>query len=362
MLLGGATFGVDAVQQFANGEFLAGSMSTVQGLFTMLSAGRSCFAAGTPLRMADGTSKPIEEIGVGEMVLSRDEHSPESPASGKVVEEVFVRTAEILRLTLTGGVTIGTTGEHPFFEESLGWIEARSLTPGHRLRKQDGSAIAEEPLAETGKWQPVYTLRVADCAATESAKQRLRLPLTSPEARSIVNQITTLIAAYRAEETASLQDPDRDSQKVRMIAELENHSADSAVLSFLLEVAGDPNEYDLARIEVFNVLYVRRIATDAEQIQIGRVLTKVLRSNDDDDNVKNYAAIAAASYMAVPEVDEVIEKIVLDSQADPNLRANAFAAIERSPRTLHRIRLFQNLLQDDQFSQTARRILGFPQV
>ncbi|VTS06511.1 polymorphic toxin-type HINT domain-containing protein [Tuwongella immobilis] len=111
---------------------------------------------------SDGTSKPIEEIGVGEMVLSRDEHSPESPASGKVVEEVFVRTAEILRLTLSGGVTIDTTAEHPFFEESLGWIEARSLTPGHQLRTLDGSSIDVESLAETGQWQPVYNLRVAD--------------------------------------------------------------------------------------------------------------------------------------------------------------------------------------------------------
>ncbi|VTR99047.1 unnamed protein product [Tuwongella immobilis] len=56
----------------------------------------------------------------------------------------------ILRLTLAGGVTIDTTAEHPFFEESLGWIEARSLTLGHRLRTLDGSAIAVESLAETG--------------------------------------------------------------------------------------------------------------------------------------------------------------------------------------------------------------------
>ncbi|VTS03085.1 polymorphic toxin-type HINT domain-containing protein [Tuwongella immobilis] len=114
------------------------------------------------MQLEDGTRKPIEEIGFGERVLSRDEHSPESPASGKVVEEVFVRTAEILRLTLTGGVTIDTTGEHPFFEESLGWIEARSLPPSHRLRTFDGTSIAVESLAETGTWQPVFDLRVAD--------------------------------------------------------------------------------------------------------------------------------------------------------------------------------------------------------
>ncbi|WP_261345324.1 HINT domain-containing protein [Tuwongella immobilis] len=65
-------------------------------------------------------------------------------------------------MTLAGGVTIDTTAEHPFFEESLGWIEARSLTPGHRLRTLDGSTIAVESVAETGQWQPVYNLRVAD--------------------------------------------------------------------------------------------------------------------------------------------------------------------------------------------------------
>ncbi|VTR99029.1 polymorphic toxin-type HINT domain-containing protein [Tuwongella immobilis] len=44
----------------------------------------------------------------------------------------------------------------------LFWIEARSLTPGHRLRTLDGSVIAVESVAETGQWQPVYNLRVAD--------------------------------------------------------------------------------------------------------------------------------------------------------------------------------------------------------
>ncbi|WP_232055964.1 hypothetical protein [Tuwongella immobilis] len=38
-------------------------------------------------------------------------------------------------------------------------LKARSLTPGHRLRTLDGSAIAVESVAETGQWQSVFNLR-----------------------------------------------------------------------------------------------------------------------------------------------------------------------------------------------------------
>ncbi|WP_162661293.1 polymorphic toxin-type HINT domain-containing protein [Tuwongella immobilis] len=41
-------------------------------------------------------------------------------------------------------------------------MEARSLTPSHRLRTLDGSALAVEAVTETGLRQPVYNLRVAD--------------------------------------------------------------------------------------------------------------------------------------------------------------------------------------------------------
>jgi hypothetical protein len=50
------------------------------------------------------------------------------------------------------------------------------------------------------------------------------------------------------------------------------------------------------------------------------------QSNDDD--VRNYAAMAAASYMDINEVFSRIEKILHNKHEDSNLRWNAFAAMK----------------------------------
>lgn len=172
-----------------------------------------------------------------------------------------------------------------------------------------------------------------------------------------MDEIERLINAFRGEDTASLPEPDRESQKDRIISELEDYSSEPKVLAFLLEVAADTEEYDLARIEAFKVLHVRTVANDDERSRIGSVIAEVVLNEEDDDEVRNYAAIAAASYMAVASVVEAVEKIVLDTQANPNLRANGFDAVERNRRNPKSIRLVQSLLQDGQFSTTARRVL-----
>jgi hypothetical protein len=43
-----------------------------------------CFPAGTLVLMGDGTSKPIEEIEPGDMVLADDPEDPEKPSAFKV--------------------------------------------------------------------------------------------------------------------------------------------------------------------------------------------------------------------------------------------------------------------------------------
>ncbi|VTR99011.1 hypothetical protein [Tuwongella immobilis] len=73
------------------------------------------------------------------------------------------------------GMVKGTTGEHPFFEESLGWIETRSLPPGHQLRTLDDTSFAVESLAETGQWQPVTNLRGRGLAYRRSRRRQVGL-------------------------------------------------------------------------------------------------------------------------------------------------------------------------------------------
>lgn len=172
-----------------------------------------------------------------------------------------------------------------------------------------------------------------------------------------MKKIDRLISAFKNEDTASLPDPDSDSRKDEIVSDLEEYSADPRVLDFFLEAAADVAEYDLARIEVFNALNVRPIRGDLELIRIGSVIAKVLLNEDDDDEVRNYAAIAAASYMASREVAEAVRTIVLDPHSDGDLRANAFDAIERNGKTSESIEVVKKLIHDGQFRPTAARVL-----
>ncbi len=72
-----------------------------------------CFAAGTPLLTPNG-AKAIEDIKVGDLVLSAPEDDPSAPVAARRVEEVFERSSPLFELHV-GGKLIRTTAEHPFY-------------------------------------------------------------------------------------------------------------------------------------------------------------------------------------------------------------------------------------------------------
>jgi hypothetical protein len=122
--------------------------------------GDPCFVAGTPFRTPEG-HKSVEEFGEGDRILTREENNPNAPVVVRIVEQVFVRSAEVHKLRANGKL-IGTTSEHPFWVKEKGWTPVRELRPGDLLSTQDGSWLAVEEVYGTGDWQTVYNLRVAE--------------------------------------------------------------------------------------------------------------------------------------------------------------------------------------------------------
>jgi hypothetical protein len=150
--------GFSVAQMFGAG--LAGIYAGAGNYVAMRNAMKTCFAAGTPLRIPGG-SRNVEDVRAGDLVLARDENNCEGPVEAKVVVEVFVRESLVWRLDINGR-SIRTTAEHPFFVAGRGWVPCHELKVGERLLTEDGSWVAVEAVADVGEWATVYNLRVAD--------------------------------------------------------------------------------------------------------------------------------------------------------------------------------------------------------
>jgi hypothetical protein len=131
-----------------------------EGIQACLSPSKQCFAAGTPLLTPLG-DQLIERLRVGDSVLARDENHPAGPVEAKAVQQVFARQARLLHVHV-GGQVIRTTAEHPFFVYNRGWVVAGELQAGEELLGHDDRRTAVEEVFDTGEFETVYNLRVAD--------------------------------------------------------------------------------------------------------------------------------------------------------------------------------------------------------
>ena len=120
-----------------------------------------CFVAGTLVITEDG-QKPIEEIEVGDKVLSEDETTGE--VAVKTVTETYVNETDELIHIGVNGETISATPTHPFYVDKLGWTLARSLRAGDVLVLSNGELVTVEWVQHEILESPikVYNFEVED--------------------------------------------------------------------------------------------------------------------------------------------------------------------------------------------------------
>ena len=95
-----------------------------------------CFAAGTMISTKSG-DRPIEEICVGDLVLTREGYK-RVLASGRTSERSLV-----LQLTLSCGIILECTSNHPIF------VYGRGFIPAWTIQKQDQVAVLESKLSSS---------------------------------------------------------------------------------------------------------------------------------------------------------------------------------------------------------------------
>ena len=106
--------------------------------------GLACFVPGTPIQMADGTTKPIERVRVGDLVWSRNAGTGVTEPR-RVIHTTVRRTERVLDLIFTIAANgkkehIVTTSEHPFYVKGRGFVRAGSLGIGTQIVTRAGPA------------------------------------------------------------------------------------------------------------------------------------------------------------------------------------------------------------------------------
>ena len=140
------------------GEGGAGGAAT-GGVLTKVS-GSACFVAGTEVLLADGTSKAIEDVVIGDLVLAADAETGETQAK-PVVDTYVHEDVETWQVETSSG-TVTSTAEHPFWVEGRGWTPVRELEPGDKLVDAEGVRVELVSVTSTGQTARVHNLNVED--------------------------------------------------------------------------------------------------------------------------------------------------------------------------------------------------------
>jgi hypothetical protein len=100
------------------------------------------FTADTPVTMADGTSKPISQVRVGDRVLATDPQTGKTQARPVAAIIVHGGTHRIVEVTLPDGSQISATDHHPFWDATTHrFTDAIDLHTGDQVLEPDGTRI-----------------------------------------------------------------------------------------------------------------------------------------------------------------------------------------------------------------------------
>lgn len=117
--------------------------------------GGGCFLAGTPITMADGSTKPIEQLKVGDTLLAFDEKT--ATFRPDAIKQVFVIAGEKEYLIINGHIKV--TPHHRFYVKDH-WVEAGDLAVGDMLLNANSQPIAIASIEHVAREVTVYNLDV----------------------------------------------------------------------------------------------------------------------------------------------------------------------------------------------------------
>ena len=116
------TYNISSTPQTKSKDVYVSGVSAiiVEGKSSNLTPSLCCVDGDSEIAMADGTTKAIKDIEIGDKILSYDEDS--KILSETTVEKLIVKTRqEMLYITFADGTILKITPDHPMFSER-GWV------------------------------------------------------------------------------------------------------------------------------------------------------------------------------------------------------------------------------------------------
>ncbi|WP_240416814.1 polymorphic toxin-type HINT domain-containing protein [Paenibacillus periandrae] len=117
----------------------------------------NCFTAGTLVKTEKG-EKPIEEIQVGDLVLSKNEVTGE--VAYKEVTATFNHETDEIYKIHVGDQTIEATFNHPFWVDGKGWTFVKDLKVGDLLVQSNGEKLIIDSIELERRKVTVYNMTV----------------------------------------------------------------------------------------------------------------------------------------------------------------------------------------------------------
>ena len=164
--------------------------------------------------------------------------------------------------------------------------------------------------------------------------------------------VEAAIASFKA----SPPSPKGENQgKIDAVLAIEAQVSDPRAMAFLVTVATDQSEYDLARIEAVKILGLSQ-PTPSQALGHGEALGAALLG-EADSLVAEYLAMNLGPFLIAPTATEAVASC-LHPERNKNIRHNALFSIERAGPIAHLLPLLVKAAIDPELSAGAKRILA----
>ena len=165
--------------------------------------------------------------------------------------------------------------------------------------------------------------------------------------------IESLIVEYRA---AHLTPAGECPRKIAILGAIEAVGPSRpAVLDFILAIAADSSDYDLARIEAFHILRSAELPAHS-RARVAETLAGVLQT-EGDELVLQHATSTAGWFADSPSVVSAAKSLLLDSAQDLDVRHNALFVLERAGPSPETAAALQLVGSDPDLGPASQRLL-----